>query len=757
MAEIIEAHPLHKVSEALEQTFAGGGETAALLRAIDWSATPLGSTDTWPHSLCCVLSICMNARFPISIYWGAEHIMFYNDAAIPLHGDKHPWALGCPARKVWPELWDVVGRRFKRVMAGEAISGEDEFLPMHRYGYIEECYFDCAASPIRGEGGHVVGIFAPGIETTYRVIAERRGLLLRRLVEDISAAVTAEQVCALAAEALATDPADVPFGVIYLVDDDYELARLAVRIGLDADSQACPSPIALSEHATTHAAVKNPWPLQRAFQMRRMQLVDDLATRIDSPMPGGTCPEPARAAVVVPIPAGSTIAPPAGLLVLGISPRKAFDEQYSTFVTQVAQSLGAAIANARLRDRERTQLRTRLINIANAAPVAIHELRIAPDGRMSMPYSTPAIEDLSGMTPQELAEDFSRALSLIHPEDVGKMQAAYEESRRTLLPLRVEWRVRHPVKGEIWVESSATPESQPDGGTVWYGYFHDVTERRKMEQALREREARSRQLAETVRQFNALLEERVATRTADLEKANLELEQFAHTVSHDLRGPLRSINCFSHLLAQGERERLSTDGHRMLARIETAGARLDRLIDSILDYSRAGLRDMVRRPVALRALAQEVFESLHPQYPHAQLIMGDLPTIAGDPTMLRQVLENLIGNALKFSVGATQPIVEINSRTADGEVIYYVRDNGVGFDPHYTDQLFGMFRRLHNDREFPGTGVGLAIVKRLIERHGGRIWPQSQPGSGATFFFTLGDDAQPEVTHQNRGHLPLVR
>ena len=195
----------------------------------------------------------------------------------------------------------------------------------------------------------------------------------------------------------------------------------------------------------------------------------------------------------------------------------------------------------------------------------------------------------------------------------------------------------------------------------------------------------------------------------------------------------------------------------MLARIETAGARLDRLIDSILDYSRAGLRDMVRRPVALRALAQEVFESLHPQYPHAQLIMGDLPTIAGDPTMLRQVLENLIGNALKFSVGATQPIVEINSRTADGEVIYYVRDNGVGFDPHYTDQLFGMFRRLHNDREFPGTGVGLAIVKRLIERHGGRIWPQSQPGSGATFFFTLGDDAQPEVTHQNRGHLPLVR
>lgn len=195
----------------------------------------------------------------------------------------------------------------------------------------------------------------------------------------------------------------------------------------------------------------------------------------------------------------------------------------------------------------------------------------------------------------------------------------------------------------------------------------------------------------------------------------------------------------------------------MLARIETAGARLDRLIDSILDYSRAGLRDMVRRPVALRALAQAVFDSLHPRYPHAQLILGDLPIAAGDPAMLRQVLENLIANALKFSVGTTQPIVEVSSRSADGEVVYYVRDNGVGFDPHYTDQLFGMFRRLHNDREFPGTGVGLAIVKRLIERHGGRIWPQSQPGSGATFFFTLADDAKLDVAHQDRGHQPLLR
>lgn len=739
---------MHEVAQALEKIFAAGGETGALLRAIDWSATSLESTDTWPQSLCCALSICASARFPISIYWGPEYILLYNDAASAFHGKKHPWALGCPARKVWPELWEVLESRFDQVMAGTPISGKNEFFPMHRHGYIEECYFDYTISPIRGEGGHVVGIFNPGIETTYRVIGERRGLLLRRLIENISAATTAEQVCVVAAEALATDPADVPFCVVYLIDDEDQLARLAAQAGFASGSHACPcvvtlSGVALSGHAAGQATTKNPWPLQQTFATSRLQLVEDLCMKIDGPIPGGAWPESARTAAVVPIPAGSAVAPPAGLLVLGISPRRAFDEQYSSFAIQVAQSIGAAIANARLRDRERSQLRTRLINIANAAPVAIHEFRIAPDGSMSMPYSTPAIADVSGMSPQELATDFSRALSLIHPDDVGRMQAAYEESRRTLQPLRVEWRVEHPVKGEIWVESSAMPEAQPDGSTIWYGYFHDVTERRKMEQALREREARSRQLAETIRQFNELLEERVATRTADLEKANLELEQFAHTVSHDLRGPLRSINCFSHLLAQGERERLSADGHRMIERIETAGAKLDQLIDNILEYSRAGLREMARRPVALKTLAQEVFDDLLPHYPHARVIVGDLPAVSGDPTMLRQILQNLITNALKFSAGKAEPLVEISSRNVDGEAVCYVRDNGVGFDPQYTDQLFGMFRRLHNEREFPGTGVGLAIVKRLVERHGGRIWPQSQPGAGATFFFTLSGNAAP--------------
>lgn len=730
---------MRDVADVLEKIFTAAGETGALYRSIDWSSTPLGSTQTWSQSLCCALSICVNARFPISIFWGPEYILLYNDAAIPLHGGKHPWALGCPARKVLSEIWDLMEPRFRRVMTGTPSSGHDEFLPLQRYGYVEECYFDYTISPIHGERGHVVGIFNPGIETTYRVIAERRDLLLRKLAEALSRATTADEVCVAGVESLASGPADVPFCLAYLVDDDNQLASLAAHTGLQRNSDACPPEVALAGHDSA----KNPWPLQRAFRTRELQVLRNLATLIGGPLPGGAWPEPANTAVIVPIPAVAMVAPPAGLLILGISPRKAFDEQYSSFVTQVAQSLGAAIANVRLRDRERTQLRTRLINIANAAPVAIHELRIDADGNMSMPYSTPAIADVTGMSPEELAADFSRATAFIHPDDIDAWRAAYEESRRTLKPLHAEWRARHPVKGEIWVESDAAPEPQPDGSTVWYGYFHDVTERRKMEQALRDREAKSRQLAQTIQQFNALLEERVATRTADLERANLELEQFAHTVSHDLRGPLRSINCFSHLLAESEQGRLSADGRRMLERIETAGAKLDQFINNILEYSSAGLREMVRRPVALKALAQEVFEDLHPRYPHARMVLGDLPTVAGDPTMLRQVLENLIRNALKFSGVRAEPLVEINWRRDNDNIIFYVRDNGVGFDPQYSEKLFGMFQRLHAEREFPGTGVGLAIVKRLIERHGGRIWPQSQPGAGATFFFTLGGNAKP--------------
>ena len=242
-----------------------------------------------------------------------------------------------------------------------------------------------------------------------------------------------------------------------------------------------------------------------------------------------------------------------------------------------------------------------------------------------------------------------------------------------------------------------------------------------------------------VQQLNRQLEQRVAQRTADLEQANKELEAFSYSASHDLRTPLRAISGFSQVLIEDERERLSADGRGLLERIVRNANRMAELIDDILKYSRASRRALDRQPVDLDALAHAVAEEL--ANGRVLLQIGSLPTVSGDATMLRQVLENLIGNAVKFSAQREQARVEVGCREAQGGTVFYVKDNGAGFDMRYADKLFGMFQRLHAESEFPGTGVGLAIVKRLIERHGGRIWAEAGLDKGATFNFTLGGAA----------------
>lgn len=174
----------------------------------------------------------------------------------------------------------------------------------------------------------------------------------------------------------------------------------------------------------------------------------------------------------------------------------------------------------------------------------------------------------------------------------------------------------------------------------------------------------------------------------------------------------------------------------MLAKIAAAVEKLEHLIDAILSYSKAGQRALASERVHMEAAAREVSEELigHSQI---RIDIAELPAAHADVTMVRQILQNLIGNAIKFSVKSEQPRIEVGWQELAGQVVYYVRDNGLGFDMQYANKLFSMFERLHGSGEFPGSGVGLAIVKRLVERHGGRVWAESRPGAGATFYFTL--------------------
>jgi two-component system sensor kinase len=219
----------------------------------------------------------------------------------------------------------------------------------------------------------------------------------------------------------------------------------------------------------------------------------------------------------------------------------------------------------------------------------------------------------------------------------------------------------------------------------------------------------------------------------------MELEAFSYSVSHDLRAPLRAIDGFSRILAEDYAEKLDEDGKRVLNVIRSNTQNMGRLIDDLLAFSRLGRKQIEATPVNMSDLANDVFQQLKSGLANQkiQLNLASLPGATGDPALIRQVFVNLLSNAAKYSRPRAETVIEVNGRCENGDCIYSVKDNGVGFDMTYAQKLFGVFQRLHSVEEFEGTGVGLAIVQRIIHRHGGRVWAEGKVDEGATFYFSL--------------------
>lgn len=620
-------------------------------------------------------------------------------------------------------------------------------------------------------------------------------------------------------------------------------------------------------------------------------------------------------------------------------------------------------------------LEERLSKIIATAPGVICTFRLRPDGTTCCPYASPAIQDLIGFAPEEIAQNAEPILAQIHPDDVPRVQESIWRSGRTMTPWRAEYRLRHPDRGEIWIEGHSMPEREPDGSILWLGFLRDITERKRAEGALeaerhrlrtlidnlpdlvflkdkesrfvvanqavatfmgaatpdeligktdfdfypRERAAEyyaleqelmrtgdsildweKRQLdtsgyvhwlstiklplrgpggevqglvgvereitarvraeealryqanllqnvsdaiiatdldfritswnaaaeemygwsaeeaigrttaqlfpttypqgsaAEVLRQFresgvwkgeviqprkdgapidvlasvslirdsagnpvgavavnrditernraeaevrrlNAELEGRVVERTAQLEAANQELEAFAYSVSHDLRAPLRAIEGYTRILEDDYAGALDAEGRRVCGVIRSEARRMGQLIDDLLTFSRLSRAPMEASPIDMERLVAETIEELvaPSDRDRIELRIGRLPRSVGDPSLIRQVWRNLLSNAIKFSSKRERAIIEVRGSQDESDNVYLVRDNGAGFDMRYAGKLFGVFQRLHSEREFEGTGVGLAIVQRVVHRHGGRVSAESHVEDGATFTFTL--------------------
>ena len=370
------------------------------------------------------------------------------------------------------------------------------------------------------------------------------------------------------------------------------------------------------------------------------------------------------------------------------------------------------------RNRTEDQLRKLFLAVEQS-----HESIIITDLGPHIEYVNAAFSRVSGYAPEEALGQNPRILQS------GLTPAETHRSLWAALSAGEVWQgefINRRKNGEIYTEwASVSPVRQPDGRITHYlAVKSDITEIKRTN-------------AELERHRNHL-EDLVRERTAALERANRELESFSYSISHDLRAPLRAINGYAGMLMEDRGGDWKAEERDRLDRIARAANRMGDLIDDILEFTRISRAELKMGPVGMREMAQACLHELAGDYPSAQVAVGPLPPATGDAAALRQVFANLIDNALKYSSRKDAPRIEIGANEQKGEVVYFVRDNGAGFSMEYAHRLFGVFQRMHSDAEFPGTGVGLAIVKNIVERHGGRIWAEAVKEEGATFYFTLG-------------------
>jgi PAS domain S-box-containing protein len=256
-----------------------------------------------------------------------------------------------------------------------------------------------------------------------------------------------------------------------------------------------------------------------------------------------------------------------------------------------------------------------------------------------------------------------------------------------------------------------------------------------------------------VSELNTSLERKISERTHQLAFANKELEAFSYSVAHDLRTPLRAVAGYSTMLIEDYGNQFDDEGRRLLQGLQYHNRKMSNLIDDLLTFSRLGKKEINKSAVDMNGLTESVLSEIGTS--SIKIVIDELHPSTADTTLLKQVMINILSNAVKYSSKSAEPTIEISSKREEGMIIYSVRDNGVGFDMKYADKLFGVFQRLHSDEEFDGTGVGLAIVQRIVKRHGGNVWAQAVLGHGATFFFSLPENPSAEILLELENHISL--
>ncbi len=672
-------------SESDKFTFlSGGGEMGRLTREKDWSSTPVGPPSGWPQSLRTILYVILNAKFPMFLWWGEELICFYNDAYRPSLGNrgKHPEILGMPAKQAWAEIWDVIKPLIDVVLEGGSTFSEDQLIPIYRNERLEDVYWTFSYSPVIGEHTKPEGVLVTCQETTEKV-------------KTLKALLEREDQLLFTIEAADLGTWDLnPATNIFKGND-----RLKEWFGL-SQHEDIELPIAIDSIAE-----------------RDRQRVSDAIQKALNPVFGGQYE----------IEYG-IVNPKTGIEKKVLARGKALFDKERNPIRFSGTLQDLSVEKQTFEELQKKEERLNLV--IEASELGIWEWQLDTN---KMIYSDRYLE-IFGLDPKN-PQSHEGMTAMIHPEDKVVRENAMKTAIATGI-LSCELRIIRKDGSLHWIEAKGNVYLNEENNPYKaIGTMRDITLEKIHRQELIDSEQRFRLLADSMELQVKERTLQLETKNIELQKMNAELESFAYVSSHDLQEPLRKIQMFTSIINDNEINLLSKDANYYFERIRASADRMQTLIEDLLTYSRLGSTLPPFTMVNLGDIVADTISELKEDIRQKNAIMeiGPLCSLSVIPYQFHQLMVNLVTNALKFSREGIVPCIEINSSIEGDKCHILVSDNGIGFEEQYNEKIFEVFQRLHKKSDYEGTGIGLSIVKKIVENHKGTITATGKKGAGARF------------------------